>query len=316
VAVSDWTDEVARAGLAWARARLHALGRPPTGPEEQVKVSPWSVVYAIPTAEGRAWFKASGGETGYEAALAEALGTWTPDRVLTPLAVDAGRGWQLLPHGGEPLRAREANRDQRVWERFVAEYAELQRRLTPHAGELLAIGVPDHRPAVMSGRFAALLDDPTVGLSAEKRTALGDLLTPYAEACARLDDTGPAATIQHDDLHSNNVLPDDGDRFFDWGDASVGHPFASLLVGLRTMAYTFELPLDDPAVRRFRDAYLEPWGLGPDGPAVAELARWTGMVGRALAWQRGLVAAGPEDRAAYEDPVAGWLEELLEPRVE
>lgn len=40
----------------------------------------------------------------------------------------------------------------------------------------------------------------------------------------------------------------------------------------------------------------------------------TGIVGRALSWRRALAAAGPADRAAYGDPVSGWLEELLQPR--
>jgi hypothetical protein len=48
------------------------------------------------------------------------------------------------------------------------------------------------------------------------------------------------------------------------GDASVAHPFASLLVALRTMARTFELPADDPVLERFQDAYLESWRLGRD----------------------------------------------------
>lgn len=70
-----------------------------------------------------------------------------------------------------------------------------------------------------------------------------------------------------------NTLPaPSGDRFFDWGDASVAHPFTSLLIALRAMADTFGLPPGDPVLRRFRDAYLEPWGLGR-GAAGAQPAR-------------------------------------------
>lgn len=336
---TPWARTVATAGLDWARERLADQDLPDIGTPERVKASAWSIVYRIPTGAGPVWFKASGGDTRYEAALGQALATWAPDRVLTPLAVDAARGWQLLPDGGLPLRACPANTDPRAWERFAVSYAELQRRITPYASELLALGVPDHRPAALPGHFDALLDDPQVALADPQRDALAGLRQRYADACARLAEAGPAPTIQHDDLHSNNVLTggttvdssetgtrsgeippggaglrrgdESGARFFDWGDASVGHPFTSLLVALRTMAHTFGVGPDDPVVRRFRDAYLEPWGLGRHGRELAALAAWTGTVGRALAWRRALAAAGPADLATYGDAVPGWFTELL-----
>jgi Phosphotransferase enzyme family len=303
----------AEAGLAWATTRLAALGYLAIGPAEPVKAVAWSTVYAIPTADGRVWFKANGGDTRYEAALAAALGTWAPDRVLVPLAIEPERGWQLLPDGGTPLREHEANLDPDTWARFLAEYAELQRRVTPYADQMLRLGVPDHRPESMPDHLAALLDDPDLVIADDARAALRRLRPAYADACARLAGTGPPATIQHDDLHSNNMLPmPDSDRFFDWGDASVAHPFTTLLVTLRSFAYTLDVKTDDPVVRRVRDAYLEPWGLGTDGPELADLATWTGIPGRALSWRRGLVAAGPADLETYGDAVAGWLTELLD----
>jgi hypothetical protein len=309
----QWSREVT-AGLAWALERLDELGCRATGAPEQVKMSAWSAVYTIPAGDAPVWFKASGGQTRYEAGLVQALAAWVPDKVLIPLAVEAERGWQLLPDGGMPLRRLAANRDQRAWNRFAARYGELQREVSPYAERLLALGVPDHRPAAMPGHLSELLDDPTVAIVPEKWAALRLLQREYADACIRLTEAGPAPTIQHDDLHSNNVLPGvHGDRFFDWGDASVAHPFSSLLVARRTMAYTFELAPDDPAVQRFQDAYLEPWGLGRDGPELAELAAWTGMVGRALAWRRALAGAGPAELAEDGDRVGGWVEELLEP---
>ena len=305
----------APAGLEWAARRLDELGHPATGPAEPVKASAWSMVYTFPTPDGRVWFKANGGDTRYEAGLAAALGRWAPDRVLAPLAVEPERGWQLLPDGGTPLRELPTNTDPGTWGRFLAGYAELQRRVTPYAGEMLALGVPDHRPESMPGQLEALLDAPDLVIADDARAALRRLRPEYDEACARLAAAGPAASVQHDDLHSNNMLPmPDGDRFFDWGDASVAHPFATLLVTLRSFAYTLDLKTDDPVVLRVRDAYLEPWGLGRDGPALVELATWTGIPGRALSWRRALVEAGPADIEAHGDAVAGWLTDLLEPR--
>lgn len=311
---ATWPGTVA-AGLDWAAGHLGKLGCRVAGRPERVKANAWSAVYRIRTSEEPAWFKASGGGTRYEAGLARPLAAWVPGRVLTPLAVEADRGWQLLPDGGTPLRQLAANHDHRAWERFAAGYAQVQRELTPRAEQMLALGVPDQRPALLPGHLAMLLQDPAVVIGEHSREAVRALLPEYADACARLAEAGPAPTIQHDDLHSGNVLPAaDGDRFFDWGDASVGHPFASLLVALRTIADTFGVPPDDPVVRRFRDAYLEPWELGRDGQGLAELAAWTGMAGRALAWRRALATAGPADLAQYGDRAGGWVEELLRPR--
>jgi hypothetical protein len=310
---ATWSAEVA-AGLAWAQERLGELGFRPAGAPEPVRVKAWSAVYMLPASDARSWFKASGGGARYEAVVTRALAQWAPGRVLAPLAVHAGHCWQLLPDGGTPLRQLPANSDHRAWERFAAGYAELQRAVSPRMQEMLRLGVPDHRPEVMPGHLAALLRDPAVAISAQKRDALRALQGRYASACARLAAAGPAPTIQHDDLHSGNIFPAlSGDRFFDWGDASVAHPFTTLLVAKRAMAHTFGLPPGDPVVRRFRDAYLEPWGLGRDGHELAELAAWTGMAGRALAWRRALATAGPADLAEYGDKISDWTEELLEP---
>ena len=71
------------------------------------------------------------------------------------------------------------------------------------------------------------------------------------------------ASLQHDDLHDANIfVPYDGVgpyRVFDWGDASVAHPFTTLLVTLRVVAYRLELAGGAPELLRLRDAYLEPW---------------------------------------------------------
>ena len=57
-----------------------------------------------------------------------------------------------------------------------------------------------------------------------------------AEAAAKLVDVRPA-TVQHDDLHDGNVFGSaDAVRIIDWGDASLAHPFGTLLITLRVLA--------------------------------------------------------------------------------
>ena len=48
---------------------------------------------------------------------------------------------------------------------------------------------------------------------------------------------GVAETVQHDDLHLANVYERGGRfRLLDWGDTSIAHPFASLVVPFRFLA--------------------------------------------------------------------------------
>ena len=62
-------------------------------------------------------------------------------------------------------------------------------------------------------------------------------------------------------------------RVLDWGDSSISHPFASLVVTFRFLEEFNKLPPGDPWFPRLRDAYLEPWGHGlTDAFALARAA--------------------------------------------
>jgi aminoglycoside phosphotransferase (APT) family kinase protein len=159
-----------------------------------------------------------------------------------------------------------------------------------------------------------------VALADEDRARLAERLPEYRDWCARLAEAGPAPGLNHDDLHDGNVLVGTGGGygFFDWGDASVAHPFSVLLVTLRACASTFDLAPDDPAVLRVRDAYLDVFGDDGFGdPAdlldLARVATQAAKVGRALSWRRGLVDAEAADLAEFGDAVPGWLAEILTP---
>ena len=275
-----------------------------TGPVEVVKDRPWSYVLKVPTATGPVWFKENRGATRYEAPLVAALARWLPDRVLTPIAIDAERGWSLLPDGGPILREVALPKDLQHWERLLATHAQFQRDVAPHAGELVALGVPDHRPAAFVGNVARLPASDALTASMADLLALNDTLAA----------SPVPASLQHDDLHDGNVFADG--RVFDWGDSSVGHPFGVLLVASRVAADRFEVSDGDPLVLRLRDAYLEPWSDLADRPtmlAEVRAAVQLGKVGRSLSWQRALADADEDGRSEWGDAVTGWLDELREP---
>jgi hypothetical protein len=320
----DWREPA----LAWVADRLAEQGRTVTGEVEQPHIYPWSTVFRVPTAEGPVWFKANSRGTAYEVPLLDALSSWCPDRVLVPLAHDSDRGWLLLPDGGTTLRvAQSGHTDLAHWEQVLVEYAEMQRLLAARAEEMVGLGVPDLRPTRLPAHLAdlladedALLLDKPDALSAAQLAGLRADQDRFADWCDQLAATGVAPSLQHDDLHDANIfVPYDGVgpyRVFDWGDASVAHPFTTLLVTLRVVAYRLELAGGAPELLRLRDAYLEPWTGEHDRVTLVEavrLALLTGPVGRALSWRRSLLDATPSARERHGEGIPGWLAELGEP---
>src|SRR5581483_7932507 len=220
-----------------------------TGEFEVVRERPWSFVARVPTASGTVWFKENRAGTIYEAALIEALARWVPGRVLEPLAVDAARGWSLLPDGGPILRSVEGV----AWEPFFTAYAQLQRDLVPHVPTMLALGVPSF--GAIEEHLAALPIPPSVV----------DYLPKLRELAAELAQSPVPASLQHDDLHDANIFATG--QIFDWGDSSVAHPFGTLLISLRVARHYGR---DAEALR---DAYLEPWSdLAPRPQLLREAA--------------------------------------------
>ncbi|MBQ1009829.1 aminoglycoside phosphotransferase family protein [Micromonospora sp. M51] len=318
----DWSDERWQMrARSWVDAQLSRAGRRVTGLVEP-RERPWSLVWRVPTDDGPVWFKANNPGTVHEAVLITTLAELTPDRVLTPIAVDPEQGWSLLPDGGESLRdvlARDS--DLAHWERALPGYAALQLASAPQADELVARGVPDQRPEVLADLFVELLDDREAlligaesGLSPEMHERLRAEVPSYAQRCRRLAVIGIPATVQLADLHDGNVFAGrDGYRYFDWGDASVAHPFGTLLVTLRAVADARKLATDDAQLVRLRDAYLEAWTDRYDRRTLveaADLAIALGPVSRSLSWRRALDTAA-EPRAEYAAAVPGWLEELF-----
>ena len=290
---------------------------------------PWSTAMRVPTADGIVWFKATGPGTAHEGPLLELFRRLGVARVVLPIAIDPDRSWLLFDDAGPSLRATRpdghGDHDLVAWERILAEYAGLQRSLEGEAEvtAMLGAGTPDGRPESIPGELDRLIADeriwalvtPDERAQADvARQRLGDSRGPVRDAIARLGTTGIAASIQHDDLHGGNILVGpDGDRFFDWGDAVVAHPFATLTVTFNSIAHHTGRTLDDQAFVRLRDAYLEAWtdvATRDELIEAAALARDLGCIGRALAWERSLRGLAPNEMDGHGDAVAGWLMEF------
>ncbi|GHJ49589.1 phosphotransferase [Catellatospora sp. TT07R-123] len=308
----------------WITVALAERGGPAVGPAVVDRVRPWSTTARVPVAGGQVWFKYNNAGSRYEAALMRLLASVAPHDVLVPLAVDPERGWMLLPDGGPTLRELTGDTfDRGRWEDLLRRYAALQRAVAPHAADLLAAGVPDFRPHTVAAQYEKLLADPYVlaNLDAEKVAGLHGWLPRIERLGDRLAASGIAPSVQHDDLHGNNVFAaaDGSLRFFDFGDASVAHPFGSMLVALRVVHRDAKVEHRDPLLYELRDHYLSAWAAdGRDLPELREICQdaiVVAKIGKALSYQRSLVDATPEALAEYGEGIYGWLEELLGPDV-
>lgn len=320
-----WQAEV----LGWAQTELAALGRQVTGPVEQPHLRPWATAFRIPTDGGVVWLKVNGPGPAYEGPLLEVFRARGVERVVLPLATHPEHPWLLSDDAGPTLRqtrpAGDGDHDLGAWDRILREYSRLQRSLEGEdaVAEMLAVGVPDGRPAALPLELARLLDDDaawdrlTPEQAAEGAAARVRLraATPVIVAAAgELSGLGIAPSIQHDDLHGANIMVGPhGDRFFDWGDSVVAHPFGTLNVTFNSIANKTGRQIDDPVFEPLRDAYLEAWSGVAPRPALlraAALARDLGCIHRSLSWERSVQGLEPGEMDGFDDSVAGWLMEL------
>lgn len=275
---------------SWVRTRL-----PITGPLEHFQTEPWAAVFRAPIDGEVVWFKACAPRQAFEVSLTAALSTrWAA--VTEVIAHDADRRWLLMTDAGEPLRTL-GNPPER-WLQILPTYAELQIGESARANEHLARGAPDFR----LGRLPALYDELLLAelpLEPAEKYALEAFLPSFSELCAELNDAMIGPTVQHDDLHMNNVYLKEGVlRVLDWGDASIAHPFFSLVETFRFLVEMNRLPAGDRWFATLRDAYLEPWG--PGHRATFDLALRVGGIAHAIAWLHQRDALPEEDRPGFD----------------
>jgi len=296
--------------VAWVDEQFRAAGIARAGDVTQPHLRPWGTVLRVPSDAGVFWLKAPGPQTLFEIDLYRLFPVVCPDRTLNPLACDAEQGWMLLPDGGAVLGDRaDAGALVEALVRIMPRYAALQRDLAPHVEKLLDVGVADMRPARMPERFDEAL--AVVGAYAERHGKPADhtMLAKVAAMrgtvrgwCDELATSPVPHSLDHGDLHAWNIFSSAASRngsatFYDWGDSVVGHPFASMLVGLGFLRQFLGVRDNNAAVLRVRDAYLGAFADQADRGRLVrdlELACQVAKVARVLTWDRSLRAQGYE----------------------
>lgn len=308
---SRWGTEEFRAEI---RAWCEGIVGPVTSMTQQ-KLRGWATVWRIETADG-VWFaKQNCPGQQIELPLMDALARLTPDRVVPVTA--ASDGFLLTPDQGDVFYE-TAGGELENWVRLAREAALLQRELVPHHAELIGLGMTQLRPEeavdYLSARidqYAALAaDDPRVLAPdvADRLRAHLPVVRRWAEDVAAL---GLPLTLNHNDLHENNVFDVDGRlRFFDFGDAWITEPLGVLLIPLNILGEKLEADGDDPRLWRVADAALEVWSdLVPAaqlrGALPASLS--LGRLGRVESWARCQPSLSDDELDEWGHVAATWL---------
>lgn len=329
--VELWTsDAFLVEARAWVADQLASRAVDLTGDWDQPHARPWSSALRFETTDGRVWLKVNGPGTSHEPALIRLLDERIPGVVPEVLAVHPTRSWSLSKDGGPTLRSfGPPEQLWTAWEGLVARYADVQLRLSDDREAVLGTGVREVSPATVPGEARTLLDRLAMlpadsgGLSPEETERLAAVLPELDDWCGELAKCGVPDSVQHDDLHSNNVCwtgSVETARIIDWGDATWGSPLGTMLATMNSIAFHAGVfvegrPIDDPRVLRVRDAYLEPFtACAPRTDLVryVELARRVGCVGKALSYQAALGGPSLSLHAEYEFPMREWLLALLD----
>lgn len=293
------------------KANLHVKGN-----IEHVKESDMTLLLCVPTYEDNYYFKAVGLAAKYEAALSQELYRKCPGKTVDVLSINEKEGWLLMKDlKGEPLRLQK---DKRVWQKAISEYAELQISQIGNVDKFLQMGVPDRRMRILKEEINNYLEEMcATGLSKEETNQMLSLLPELLEMCDEMESNIPAS-IEHGDLHTNNIrIVENKFVFFDWGDASISHPFFSTRI--------FWHALDDlisseaewlGMVEEFRPYYLEPWSKFGSMKKIDKTLRISdelACVQRALSWHLYITPNRKDKDDSYNKP-SQWLRLMLEHR--
>lgn len=301
--------------IVWIGEELKNANLHVKGDVEHLKETDLTLLLRMPTNEDDYYFKAVGAASKFEAALSQELYRDSPGRTVNVLGIHETEGWLLMKDlYGEPLRMQK---DKKLWQRAISEYAELQVSEIGSVDKFLQMGVPDRRIPNLKEEINHHLEEMCLtGLSKEETNQVLSLLPALMEMSDEMDSI--PASIEHGDLHTNNIrIVEDNLVFFDWGDASISHPFFSTRV--------FWHALDDLTsseaewlgiVEEFRSYYLEPWtkfGSMKEIDNILRISDELACVQRALSWHLYITPNRKDKLVSYKKP-SQWLRLLLEHR--
>lgn len=310
----------------WIDLVLRTYGVQRTGPVEQPNINFWSTQLTVPTDHGRFWFKENNLGQFAEASIMSLLGELAPDHVAAPLAIEPSRGWMLtVDHG--PTLATATEDSPAVWARVVGDFAELQKRVSPHGDRFSQAGLVIMNPEVAANFVENQLllhtgvpPEHPMHLSRQEADDVRRRLPAVNDAVDLLRAVPVPLSLDHYDLHARNCfLPPASTaplRYFDFADSYWAHPFSALLVPITQMREQWGTTTDDPRIRSVISAYLEPWtdhAPQADLLGILEPALKLAGIHRYGSWLRLLVYADDRSMRSFAPKTLRYLRTLMDP---
>jgi hypothetical protein len=289
---------------------------------DEVKIRSWSAVWRVVTPGGTYYAKQNCPGQSFEAALMSVL-SGLSDRVVPVTAIDADRGFLMTPDQGPVLREAVGDSEE-TWCAVAREASLLQREVAPHVAALEAAGArrlgAAEAPTYVATRleqYAALPAGDPRGLDRAAADRLRAALPEVERWSEQVLALGLPVTLNHSDLHSNNVFAHrDQMVFFDFGDAVLSDPLAVLLATLSSMRFHLDCGPDDPRLAKVAESAIEVW---TDLVPAAELREalgaslQLGKLARSESWARCLTTLTDEEMAEAGDSAAYWVLGVTEP---
>ena len=257
--------------LEWLDRELAASGRQRSSEIASERVRPWAAVFEVPTSAGTLWFKACGPGTAFEVPLYGLLSRVAPDRALTPIAAILNGAGSCCPTEGRPRRTPSgAPSGRRPSPRPSPSMGACSFGSSRTWTRCSSSGSPTCarrrcRQRSTGARALAGRRRPTTAPRGARRRAGGRARNRVGEWCARLAESPLPASLDHNDLHSWNVLGEGADaRARRLGRQRDAYPFAPALVPLAVGPTRLRRV---PPPRRFRGAGRLPGGVRRPGRA-------------------------------------------------
>ena len=285
---------------------------------EEIKNTDTSIVLEGIYEGDSVYLKSANQAAFFESHLTAYLSKNFPNTTVELLAVNHKSNWIVMKKlPGVLLRT---TKSMKAYELMIRNYTILQRQVMPNVNEVLSLGVIDRRLPILWKEIDDNLELLcATGLDEEDTLKILSIKSELLSMCEEMVGVFPD-TLEHGDLHSGNVFIEDNSfRFFDWGDASITHPFLSIRVFWNSLFELLEEDTDENWMRKiseFRPAYLDMWkDYAPISILKRQLllAEQVGCVYRALSWHLYITPYRTNKEESFNKP-AQWLKLLLDHR--
>ncbi len=287
------------ADLRWARGVLAGQRITTTAAPQQIRTWNLSSIWRLPTDRGNTWLKVVPPFFAHEGTLLPLL---DPRAVPPVLGAEPGRvllgdvpGVDQYEATGEMLLDK------------VRLLVRVQADWIGRTEELVALGVPDLRPAGLLPRIASVAERLRPELTDGEGRATDALLDGLPRRFAEIESCGLPDTLVHGDFHPGNIRGTSEEFvILDWGDSGVGHPMIDQLAFCRRLSAA-----DRTAAQQVWAAEWQRVVPGSDASRAAALLVPVAALNAAVVYQHFLDHIEPDERPYHDgDPVAALRDAL------